>query len=368
MELSVICFTRKGYEKADILRRVGVYGVDIRVFCKCEALKEECIDYTPESLEEWAFKCVNSREAMLFIGAAGIAVRTIAPYLKSKLTDSPVIVMDDAARFVIPLISGHVGGANELAAKIAAAFGAECVITTSTDVNNVFAIDNFAMKNHLGIINKDGIAKVSAKLLDGEAITIGIDDGIEIDKESYDAFLKSGKGNVRIVEKDFFGKQDACLDEECYSQKPDVWIGDPDERSDALLYLYPKIIALGIGCKKGKTAEEISKFVFDRLSCAGIARDDIFCAASIDVKKDEEGLVSFAAKNRFEFATFSAEELESIEGNFAESDFVRNTVGTGSVAERAAVAASGNGELVMRKQAENGVTVAAAKRKIRLRF
>lgn len=355
MRLSIICFTRKGYEKAKILKTVGLVGTSIEIFCKCEALRGKSEDYTEESLDEWAFKCFNAHDAMFFIGAAGIAVRTIAPYLKSKLIDSPVVVMDDAARYVIPILSGHVGGANELATRIAAVFKAECAITTATDVNNIFAIDNFAVENRLEIINKEGIASVSAKLLDGGTITIGLEDGIEIDESSYDAFLKSGKGDVRIVGENFSGRTD-------------VWIGEMNKPRETSLYLYPKTIAVGIGCKKGKTAREIEDFIIDRLKREGINGLDVFCIASIDIKKEEEGLVHFAAKHGFDFITFSAEELDNIEGDFSESEFVKNTVGTGSVAERAAVAACGGGELICRKQAENGITFAVARGKVKLIF
>ena len=104
----------------------------------------------------------SDREALVFIGAVGIAVRSVAPYVKDKLTDPPVIVIDEAGRYVIPVLSGHVGGANDLAVEIADNIGAEPVLTTATDVSGAFSVDLFAEENGLRIMNRDGIARVSS--------------------------------------------------------------------------------------------------------------------------------------------------------------------------------------------------------------
>ena len=130
--------------------------------------------YVKESLSEWTQAQMQKRRALLFIGACGIAVRAVTPYLQDKLKDSPVLVMDETGRFVIPLLSGHVGGANDLALLLAERTGAEPVITTATDRNGVFAVDLFAGKNRLWIENREGIAKVSSRALSGREITLSI--------------------------------------------------------------------------------------------------------------------------------------------------------------------------------------------------
>ena len=127
-------------------------------------------------LSEICREAFEKREALIFIGAAGIAVRSVAPYVKDKLTDPPVIVIDESGRHVIPVLSGHVGGANELALKIAAVIGAEPVLTTATDVSGAFSVDLFAGENGLRILNREGIAKVSSSALEGKAVTICIKD------------------------------------------------------------------------------------------------------------------------------------------------------------------------------------------------
>ena len=117
-------------------------------------------------------KALKKKQGMIFIGAAGIAVRTIAPFLKDKLHDPFVIVIDENGDYVIPILSGHVGRANEYARKIAVFLNAQAVITTATDVSHCFAADLFAQKNNYVIQNKEGIARVSAKTLAHQNVTV----------------------------------------------------------------------------------------------------------------------------------------------------------------------------------------------------
>ena len=97
-------------------------------------------------LKSWTKDCFSLHLPILFISSTGIAVRTIAPFLDNKLKDSPVIVVDELGKNVIPILSGHFGGANELAIEIAKVLEANPVITTATDINNLFAVDVFAKK------------------------------------------------------------------------------------------------------------------------------------------------------------------------------------------------------------------------------
>ena len=160
LKWSVISFTEKGSELAEKIKRLS----------KEQQLPSEIHTYhgrkQVENLNAWTKEQFSLRNAIIFIVACGIAVRTIAPFLKDKLTDSPVLVLDEAGNYVIPLLSGHVGGANEIALLLAELLGAVPVITTATDINNAFAIDVFAKKHDLSIDKKEGIKKVSAKVLE----------------------------------------------------------------------------------------------------------------------------------------------------------------------------------------------------------
>ncbi len=420
MKLAVICFTLQGDAQMEKLKRVHTGAPELclyrkgRVFQKADRcpetvsrlgqnLKTEEIPQVEMQIADWAGTQFAAGNAILFIGAMGIAVRAIAPFVRDKLTDSPVLVMDDAGRFVIPVLSGHVGGANELALLLAEEMSAVPVITTSTDVNHAFSVDVFAKKNSLRIVNREGIAAVSSKILSGGCVTIGLADGIEADRTSLEAFRESHPGQIRLADccrtygsteaGRYFDPADADpvdvdpADADSVNSDPvDVWIRKPvgrtvkeplsdgcrpeaDVRNRAngvesngplLLLEYPELV-LGIGCRRGKSGEEIRAFAQRCLEEIGRSWAEVRCIASIDVKKEEPGLLQLAKEEGIPLVTFSAEELERVEGSFHESDFVRGVVGVGSVSERAALAACKKaGRLILPKQAENGVTVAAA--------
>ena len=267
----------------------------------------------------------NDFDAFVIIGAMGICVRTIAPYVKDKHEDPAVVCVDSTGLNVISVLSGHVGGANDLARRLSDITGATPVITTATDVNDSFSIDEFARDNHLTIRNKDKIKSVSGKVLRGEPIRISIED---------------------------FPPQGDC----------DVVISDEEIAGEGL-WLSPKRYVLGIGCKKGKSCEEIEALVSKALEQCGIDYSDIGAFGSIDLKAKEEGFIELSRRHRIPFVTFSSEMLLKAKGEFTASEFVKETTGVDNVCERAAVLLTGNrGKLVLGKQAAEGVTVAVARR------
>ena len=154
MRIKILYFTDKGKALAEKIKE-GLSGHDAVIVPKGVPIAFVCGD---------AFA---DKEALVFVGAAGIAVRAIAPYVRDKLTDPPVIVTDENGNFVIPILSGHVGGANSLALEVAEVLEAQPVITTATDVSGAFSVDLFARENDLRIANREGIAKVSSSALEG---------------------------------------------------------------------------------------------------------------------------------------------------------------------------------------------------------
>ena len=335
MNISIITFTENGTKLAEKIRQafacmktaewdnagnhdITKYGtVTIENRCKKDSgpLENNKVQTNSRglSLSDWTRQQFAEKNAIVVIGACGIAVRMIAPFVSDKLSDSPVVVADEAGTFVIPLLSGHMGGANELAEQIAGQIGGIPVITTATDVNHTFSVDLFAKKCGLSIYNREGIAKVSAKILDGKTPDIAIS-----------------------------------------SEKTDLEQG--------VLGLQPREYILGIGCRRGKSFEELDAFIQKWLDHAGIEKRLVRAAASIDLKKEEEGLLRWCMANRIPFLTYSAEELKQVKGDFQESSFVKEKTGVDNVCERAAMkAANEEGTFILRKQAENGITIAIVK-------
>lgn len=341
MEVWIVSYTARGGETA---RRVSdaleAKGHECRRFALPKYLKpgDEPLF---SSAAQWAGDGFLEADALIFVCAAGIAVRAIAPWVKSKTTDPAVLVLDEAARFVIPLLSGHIGGANALAALLAEALGATPVVTTATDLNDLFAVDVFAVRNRLAITDMALAKEVSAALLAGEPVGF-----------SSDLPMTGNLPNGLTA-------GDAPIG---------VYVGTAEKTLYArTLWLIPKRFALGAGCRRGKDPKAFDAFVRKALSAHGIPAAALCCVASIDLKRDEPALLAFAEANGLPFHTYSAAELNAVPGTFSGSAFVRETTGTDCVSERAAVRASG-GELRVKKITEDGMTLALAESKEGISF
>ena len=352
--LSIISFTEKGaHLSLKLLDMLSEEGENAWLYTKCSKYRDGSINkrlrYVYSNTDEWAKVQMSAKNGLLFIGACGIAVRAIAPWVVNKLYDSPVLVMDELGTYVIPILSGHVGGANEIAVKIAEMTGSIPVITTATDLNKSFAVDIFAKKNYLYIENKNGIAKVSSKVLRGEKINIAI--------ESHGYGHDSRFANqIKIV--DFPPKQPV-----------DVIITTGNCGYNADLVLRPREYVLGMGCKRDNEPEKIAGYIDQTLTALGISKNQVYAICSIDKKRDEAGFLQWSSLERIPFITYSAEELEDVEGDFEVSQFVKSQVGVDNVCERAALKGCGEGgELVYRKHASDGMTIAVAKRDWRVSF
>lgn len=337
MKISLICFTING---ARLCRRLLVSldseKYSAKAYTAGADIEELAIKKLDESLKKWTERQFTEAEGIIFIGAAAIAVRTIAPFIKDKMTDPAVIVMDEKGEFVIPILSGHIGGANKLAKAITGLIGAIPVITTATDINDKFAVDLFAESNNLYICRMDYAKKISAAVLKDQQI------GFHSDFPVICALpeVLSGKANCE------YG---IC-----------IALNEGKKPFGKTLNLIPKVITLGIGCRKGKTLDELEKVVFKVLNANGISIHSVICVASIDLKKEEPGLLQFCEKYGLELVTYPKEILEKAKGTYSESNYVKDITGIGNVCERAAVSGSSNGRLVQKKYAENGVTVSIA--------
>ena len=354
MKVALICFSLTGQQTGERLcRGLEAAGMTAELDKKSKYL----LDSIQISTSAWAGEKFSDSDALIFIGATGIAVRSIAPYVASKKSDPAVLVVDECGKFVISLLSGHLGGANELAQQIAEALHSTAVVTTATDVNGLFAVDVFARKNGLRVCNPEAIRHVSGKLLQGEIIVMAVDPACMSPEEM--AELQPPK-EVKLI----------SWNEAQAEHAVDVWITkkEPREYSKTLI-LAPKTTVLGMGCRKSKSYNEIKQMIKTLVDSRKIDLDDIYALASVDVKEKEPGLWELAQHLRVPFVVFSAGELKKVSGDFTASAFVSRTVGVDNVCERAAVAAADGGSLLIHKQAMDGVTIAVAKReKIVLQF
>ena len=280
-------------------------------------------------------------DALVFVCACGIAVRSIAPHIQSKTSDPAVVVIDEGGSFAIPILSGHLGGANALAQRLAELLGAQAVITTATDIGGHFSPDSFAVANGLIMTDMDAAKKITAAVLSGEKV-----------------------GFVSEYECVALHKE-LSEDKDC---RTGLYIGSKAIKPFSVtLRLIPKNIVLGIGCKRGTECEAIESAVISALKKADIPIERVTVAATADIKANEQGLLSFCKKFGLKFHTYSAQELMEVKGSFTVSEFVRAVTRADNICERSAVKCSG-GKLILRKTASNGVTVAVAERPLILDF
>ncbi len=279
----------------------------------------------------------------IFIFSTGIAVRLIAPLLKSKLLDPAVVVVDDNGNHVISLISGHIGGANALAKKIADIIHAQPVITTATDTNCLPAIDLIAKKKGLYIETPRHIKRINMAFLTGKPIDL------------YDP--------MGLVSEELTGV--------CLSKSP---VKDIDTEkiycsheikpvSRGTMILRPCRLSVGIGCNRGTGVKAIYDFLTHVFKEGGLSKHSIDRLSTIDIKKDENGLLALAKKMKLPMDFHSRERLNSIASIETPSEMVEKHIGVRSVSEASAILSADNGKLIITKKKNKDVTIAVAIRK-----
>ena len=177
MRIYMVAFSEKGRALAEKIQNISLsvdYG---NVLCEGKKVQEKTIVYLweKEPLDVWVDLAFMQGMPLVFIGAAGIAVRAIAPFIEKKTVDSPVLVIDENAQYVVPVLSGHLGGANELARQLAEGLHGHAVVTTATDCAGCFAVDLFAKKNCLRVFDTRGIAAVSTQILQGNTVSVAVE-------------------------------------------------------------------------------------------------------------------------------------------------------------------------------------------------
>lgn len=365
--LLITCSVR-GYATMQKLAKKleNISGAEIITKVKCEALPGVSMRETVKACVDAYFEQVD---AIVFVTASGIAVRSVAEHLAHKSKDPAIVCMDECGKHVISLVSGHAGGANALTQMLADVMWATPVITTATDVEGRFSVDDYARKHNLVVTDWAKAKAISAEVLAAGAEPVWIEEPVvaqgeekgacEICKELKSTGIDGSENRV-----------DKCGNKICVQR---LQIGSyqvivtprdilPDEKT---MQLIPRCIVAGIGCKKGTSSDKIEQAVQDAFAKAGLRMEALCAVASIDLKKEEAGLLEFCETRNVPFETYAAEELQAVPGTYSASEFVSGVTGVDNVCERSAVKCASeygvkHGELLLRKQAQDGVTVALA--------
>ncbi len=289
----------------------------------------------------------NESKVLIFIMAAGIVVRTIAPLVKDKRLDPAVIVIDDNGQFSVSLLSGHLGKANAFATEIADFLGSRAVITTASDSNNLPSLDLWAIDNDLVIEDWGMLPKIMTRFLNSGVLKIYIEHGHEGQRTWLDIKLPdefSRTDNPELADVLITNKTDLTTD------------------NSGKLYLRPRNIVLGIGCNTGTPADEIEAAVKKTLREHNLSFLSVASIATIDLKENERGLIGFAKNHDFKINFYSPDELNTVP-DIKISEHAYKATGAYAVAEPSALLASGNRSLLISKQKIGNVTVSAAEMK-----
>ncbi len=346
MRCAVFTATPRGTRTARHIRASLDASVDIFVKAGQEKPAEA---HAYERLAPQVEAAFRRYDALIFVMATGIAVRMIAGSVKSKLEDPAVLVLDEEAQHVISLLSGHIGGANELTRELAASLGADPVITTATDVQRKLAVDVAAARLALRPWPKEQIKRFNSAVLEGEEIHYVID--------------------AKLVRASFYKKRLADMGlaaRVCEGVPPQAahlsaWLTESEGEARAdLIRLIPRRLIAGIGCRRGATAAEIRAALEAALTKIGRSLADVSLLASTEAKAEEAGLLALVAELKREIRFYPNEEMQETIAAYGltEAPFVRKNIGIGNVAEAAALTSVPAGRLALAKTRFEKVTVA----------
>ena len=326
MKIAIITITENGDKIANTIKKY--LEADIKIFSKNNDRNFIFKDAVKKAFQEF--------EGIVFVTSAGIAVRSIASYIQAKDRDPAVVVIDNSGKFVISLLSGHLGGANDISLKIAGIINATPVITTATDNLGVTAPDMIAKKNNLFIDSLKDAKDIASLLVKGEKVVFLDEENIISMPKGYTKDFKNCKGVVYVTNK--------------------VNYKLPHELSNIKkLKLIRKNVVLGIGCKKNYSQESMESNVINTLKEFNIDKRAIKSIGTVEIKKEEKAIINLSEKLQVSMKIFTIDEIRKVQYEFEGSDFVEKTIGVRSVSEPCVKLQ--NGKNISGKLKLNGMTL-----------
>ncbi|WP_251866380.1 cobalt-precorrin 5A hydrolase [Enterococcus malodoratus] len=339
-KIAILALTPTGIELAKKLRMT--WDDDIPIFVSEDRVEEDLFVFPTGRFNTGIQALFKQYDALVCIMATGIVVRSIAEVLADKRNDPAVIVIDEKGQHTISLLSGHIGGGNQLTLEIARLLNSSPVITTATDVQNVTALDLLSKDiNGWYADFKETTKRVNRLLANHQKV------GLIQQKE----WVKDLRGLTLLEESDSYDSFEAIL-----------FISDKnlEQRSDKIIQVVPKRYVLGIGTKKNTDYSIIKEEYLNFCRSVDIHCQSIKRIVSIDLKKKESGICQLAEWLEVPFETYTSNELSKVSAKYPQSEFVKQITGIGSVSLAAADLAS-NGQVVTERYANQGVTFALGK-------
>lgn len=328
-----ISLTRSGLEQCKKVCSVLEVDGDILTIGKREtSFVDRSFDKFHE-LMQYAFK---SYDTILCVMATGIVVRSISSLLESKTTDPAILVMDEAGEYCISLLSGHIGGGNDMARLVSNRTGAKAVITTASDIKGKLAVDTLAKKLNLIIDDMKAAKDITAMIVNGNRVMVcgqtvdNLPDYLVFDElsnqDKYDGVIVISNSNIVGIEKPY-------------------------------VQLIPRSIVIGIGCRRGISYDRIKRNVKLVLDELGISTKSVGRIATVDIKRYEVGIIKLTDDFNAELVITQRSQIAEVESLFDCSEFVRKTIGVGCVAEPCGYLASNKGKKLCEIRKIDGMTI-----------
>lgn len=333
MKLAIITVTFQGRELARRLSHLLEQDHTILV-----------IDIFHKNVKKTLIEIFHQYDCILGIMASGIMIRSICPLMKNKLTDPAVLIMDEGGKHIISFLSGHFGGGNHFALKIAEVIGADPVITTATDVQGKMGIDTLARKYFFTLKDPFNVVVINQALVNGEMVQLAVSPQFEYlfkDDMVKKSYVKV-KSSISPICYDNFSPK-ACYDNKC-------------------VFLTSNKLVMGIGARRNVSKNLVMAAVKETLHDLEIPSERIDVIATAEPKKEEKGILDVTEELGKPLEVVSLELLKNFKHpDYSESAWVRETFGVPGVCEPAALLVAGeSSRLIYRKRAFKKVTIAVA--------
>ncbi|TGK20858.1 cobalamin biosynthesis protein [Leptospira fluminis] len=359
---AIYCITKHGLAVGAKLKQ-SLSGADIYVSPKF--IDQGPRDSLPLSLpmDSTLRETFNAYDCHIFVISVGAVVRMIAPLLKNKKVDPAVVCVDDKALFSICVLSGHVGRGNAFTNIVADALGSMPVVTTASDVSGTLTVDILGRELGWNLEDADRNVTRACAAVVNEAPVLFVQEAGEADWWPIDKPLPKGVEYSTSLENADPTRYEIVL---LATDRIRIKDKNPELYNNSVIY-YPKSLILGLGCDRDITFEDADSGIRKTLDEQGLSFKSVKAIASIDKKKDETAFLELARKYGWEFLTYSADRLDSVEGILNPSETALKYVETRSVCEAAALLASGASSLLVPKQKYKGspegknLTVAVAR-------
>ena len=334
MKIAIISVSQKGYD----------LSFKIKEFLDSDSTILKCDIYFKDVKNNFNL-LFYEYDAIIAIMASGILIRSISNLIKSKVSDPAIINIDDSGFFVISMLSGHLGGANKLANKIASLINATPVVTTSTDVNNKLGIDVLARDLYLTIDNTKEILFFNKAILEGNEISFTINSNGNYDY----LFGYLNRNTLEINVSIYFSSKINNNEIEVKYDNHEI-------------ILKPRKMVFGIGCKRGKSSDKIDKAINIVLKDLNIDKSRIDMLASAEIKKEEKGILELSKNYNIPVNFVDLDKLKLFKSkDIEESEFVKSKFGIPGVCEPSALITAGfNSKLIYKKTAFDGITISVA--------